>query len=204
MKLEIQGSSDKKQYFSLRFSLPISIVKPIQGIAYSIRKWKYKLFPDRCDCCGAKMYVKSYTLSHVFSNSANLSIQNIAHKPGTYSSYFVCRECIVRELEAGEWTPRFTALHGEDKNELNLRFWKKDVCEVTGKQLPSYRDVEIVPYISMLFCVQAWNYNRVSKEAVLECARYGNVDTNVWGVYKGKMARRNHKMLYVDDQGKLL
>jgi hypothetical protein len=202
MKFEVQGSSDKKQYFSIKFSLPLSITNPISNIAYSIRKWKYKMFPDHCDCCGAKMYVRSYMLSHVYSNGTSLSIENTASDRHSHGRYFVCRDCIIRELETKEWTPRFTRIHGAD-GVIN-RFWRSDTCAISGKYVHSYKDVEIDPFIDMLFCTRAWNSDYISKAAVVECAKQGNVNTSVWGIHKGKMAMRNHKMLYVDDQGNLL
>lgn len=197
-----------KKRITFSLSIPEWMYNAYARVAYSIRKWKYKLNPNRCSCCGKKMYVSSYEIEHIFENGQRLMVHNLAFDSKARKTLAVCPDCIANKLETEEWTPRFTQASKErdgKPSRYNYRFWRTKKCDVTGKDVPSYKDVEIYPYIDMTFCTLAWNWGHVSKEAVIECVRKGKIRTSHWGVYdRKKMAPMNHKRLFIDDNGDLM
>lgn len=209
MKFSVQGKSNKKQHFQITFGIPLWITKPFHAAAYQFQKFKFWLNPYHCNVCGKRQYVLRPQYEHIFDNGRRLMVENTAsdNKDGKYKSYCVCRECLVKELEAGVWKPRFSHMHEQREGKpsrYNYRFWSQKTCDITNKKVRSYKDVEIFPYVDMLFCTNAWNSSRVSKEAVVECVKHGQIRSSVWGIYKGKMMQMNLKRLYINDKGELL
>ena len=193
--------TDKKKYFTLRVGIPLWVYTPFEQLTYLVRKWKYKLNPDRCACCNRKMYVRYYQIEHVFANGRRLLVEN--HP----SNKVVCPDCIADQLESGKWEPRFSQMSRErgTSERFNYQFWSAKKCAITSKAVRSYKDVEIYPYVDMTFCTIAWNHDYISKEAVIECVRDGVVRTSTWGVVdRKKMAPMNHKRLFIDERGELL
>lgn len=190
-----------KTHHTVTIRVPRWLYQPYEDVRYFFRKWAYRAFPDRCSSCGARMHVRYFEIEHHFDNGQRLLVGNHA-KSGA-----VCRTCIVKHLETGEWQPRFTHFHEEHegkKARFNYRHWSTKKCDVTGKAVRAFKDVEVYPYIDMTFCTYAWNAGHVSKEAVIECVKNGNIKTSIWGIYKGKMVPMNHKRLFINDQGRLL
>lgn len=207
MKFLKQGRTDGKQHFEIKFGIPLWVIEPYERLVYLCRKWKYKFNPDRCSCCGKKMYVTNFEIAHVFSNGRGLTVHNHAFNRTTKKTIHVCRECLLTELETKEWTPRFSCLSEElgHARKYNYRFWSNKKCAITSKYTRSYKDVEITPYVDMTFCTNAWNYDYISKEAVIECVREGRITTSIWGVYKKKkMTPMNNKRLFINEKGELL
>lgn len=199
--------TDKKKYFTLRVGIPLWLFTPFERLTYLVRKWKYELNPDRCACCNKKMYVRFYEIEHVFENGRRLLVHNHAFSDKTNKSIVVCPDCIADRLESNEWTPRFThgALKLGSTSRYNYRYWSAKKCAITGKDVRSYKDVEIYPYVDMTFCTIAWNHDYISKEAVIECVRNGVIRTSTWGVVDRKMmAPMNHKRLFINGKGELL
>jgi hypothetical protein len=201
MKFSRQGRSDKKQYFQLSLGIPLWVTRPIDFIKYQWRKWQYIVRPDHCARCNTRMHVKWFEIEHTYENGRRLLVGNHVSINGNPEP--VCRSCLVHELETKTWKPRFSKLHG-DSSKYHYRFWSKEQCAITGAKVRSYKDVEIVPYVDMTFCTVAWNFEYISKEAVIECVKNGSIRTSFWGVYKGKMQPMNHKRLFIDEQGRLL
>lgn len=190
------------KHHQISIIIPDWLYKPFANLQYFFRKWTYWAFPDHCECCGARMYVRSYEIEHVFANGRRLLVGNhaVIKEGDKYKHLVVCRDCLAHKLENGSWKPRFTHLYGETKD----RFWSAKKCDVTGENVRSFKDVEIYPYVNMTFCTIAWNHGYVSKQAVIDCVKYGKIKTSMWGVYKKKMHPMNHKRLYVNEEGELL
>ena len=210
MRFSVQGKSNKKQHFQISFSLPLWLTTPFENAKYQWRKWSYFVNPDHCEVCGKRMFARIYEIEHTFENGRRLILGNHPSKgvEHGYKSICICRECIVAELKSGKtWKPRFS--HSDEQingkpNKHNYRFWSAKQCDITGKKVRSFKDVEIFPYIDMTLCTTAWNHSYISKEAIIECAEKGVTRTSLWGVYKGKMHMMNHKRLYINDKGELL
>lgn len=205
MRVVKQGQTDKKQHFHLSFNIPVWLYRPFEDAAYQLRKWAYWANPDRCGCCGKRMFVRWYEIEHIFDNGKRLVVGNQVVAGGT--AVPVCRDCIANELEKHEWAPRFSRFHKSKgrSSRHSYRFWSTKKCAITGKEVRSFKDVEAGPYIDMTFCTTSWNHDYVSKEAVLECVKKGRITTSLWGVYKRKrMAPTNHKKLFIDEEGNLL
>jgi hypothetical protein len=190
---------------SIKFEIPIpqKIADARDWVSYQWRKTLFKLRPYRCDCCGDKMYVRSPQYEYQPCGRPRLLVENLIH--GKVEA--VCRSCLVNQLETKEWTPRFTQMW-KDKGvsgRQEYRFWSSKDCAITGQSVRSYKDVEIFPYVNMMFCTTAWNHDYVSKQAVIDAVRYGQVRTSFWGVWnKQKMAPMNEKGLFIDKDGDLL
>ena len=197
--------SDKHKHIQLSLRVPLWLYEPWERTLYAFRKWKYWAFPDHCECCGKRMFVRGYEIEHYFENGQRLVIGN--HCYFDDKLHVVCRDCIADQLETGEWKPRFSHMHEQREGKPskdNYRFWSEKKCAITGKRVRSYKDLEIYPYIDMTFCTIAWNHDYISKEAVIECAKKGKIKTSICGIYKQKMAPMNHKRLFIDKNGDLL
>lgn len=209
MKFSTQGKSDKKQHYQISFGVPLWLYKPFAALQYQYRKWKYWANPDHCSCCGKRMFAKFYQIEHIFETGHRLLIENHSHfeKPNGKKVQTVCRDCLVKELEAGEWKPRFSYFHEQREgkpSKYNYRFWSQKQCAITGKKIRSFKDVEIYPYVDMTLCTNAWNHDYISKDAIIECAKKGTIKTSIWGIHKNKMVPMNHKRLFINDKGELL
>ena len=198
MKFSKQGKDDRAQYFQIRIKVPLWLFKPYDWVGYQFRKLAYRLKPDRCSCCGKKMYTRSMAYRHTFDNGRSLQVDNI-------SPNLVCRECIIEQLTTQDWQPRFTDMRRRHKYSVRegYRYWTNRQCAITGEDVRSYRDVEVVPYIDMIFCTTAWNYEYISQQAVIDCVQQGHCDAYRWGIYKKKMMPMNHKGLFLTEGGKL-
>lgn len=210
MKFSVQKKSNNKQQFQISFGIPPVITRLVENTTYQWRKFSFWLNPFHCDVCGKRQYVQRPQYEHVFENGRRLVVENTAsYKVGnSYKSRCVCRDCLVDQLEKGEWKPRFSHFHEEREGKpsrYNYRFWSEKRCAITDKKIRSYKDVEVYPYVDMLFCTMAWNHDYISKEAVIECVRYGKVRTSMWSVYRNKkMMQLNSKRLFIDDEGELV
>ena len=196
MKFSVQGRSEGKQHYQISFGVPLKLLKPFAWIGYKWRKFKFWLNPFRCECCGKRMYVRNPMFELMFPKG-RLLVENF--RP-------VCRECLVKELETKEWTPRWT--HGAKEHGHNprygYRFWSEKQCAVTGNKVRSYKCVEIWPHVDMTFCTIAWNHDYISKEAVIKCVREGDVKTSTFGIHNKQMAQMNSKRLFINEKGELL
>lgn len=189
--------------FTIRIPIPLAVDELIEKTKYAFKKVALKMRPYRCECCNKKMYLNHSQYEHTFDNHQRLMVENNKN---------VCRECLVDILSTKEWSPRFTQMALQRKRDgdssdarWNYRFWSTKKCAITGNEVRSYKDVEIHPYVDMMFCTIAWNHDYVSKEAVIECVKHGKVRTSRWGVWnKSRMAPMNNKGLFVDENGELL
>lgn len=188
---------------NIRIPIPQAVHELIERTKYAFKKAAFKMRPYRCGVCNAAMAVRVPQYEHVFANGSRLLIENNA-----WNQPPICRACLINELSTKDWAPRFTRMHSEKYGESpreNYRFWSTKKCDVTGKKVRAYRDVEIFPYVDMLFCTSAWNYNYISKEAAIEALERGKIKTSRWGVWKKtKMAPMNEKGLFIDENGELL
>lgn len=188
---------------NIRIPIPQAVHDMIERVKYAVRKAAFKMRPYRCGVCNAAMYVRNPQYEHMFENGPRLLIENHAWRQPP-----ICRACLINELETKEWSPRFTHMHTEkygNSDRHNYRFWSTKKCDVTGKKVRAYKDVEIFPYVDMLFCTSAWNHNYISKEAVVEALKHGKIKTSHWGVWnRTKMAPMNEKRLFIDENGELL
>lgn len=176
-------------------------------VKYTVRKIRFWINPFHCVDCGVRMYVHNPEYKHFPGqdrpgHSSELIVQNI-------SPDSVCRQCTIKHLEANEWVPRFTHLHQKKRGAIGkdregYRFWSKKKCDCCGQQVRSFKDVEMHPKISMLFCNMAWNYGYICKRCVIDTIKNGYIKTSMIGTYKGSFKFMNSKGLYVDQQGKLL
>lgn len=188
--------------FTINIPIPQSLADARDWVSYQWRKTLFKLRPYRCDCCNAKMSVRSP--QYEYSKGGNrLIVENTAWKKT------ICRVCLVSELETKEWTPRFTQMWKEKRQNTHARreyqFWSGKTCAITGNAVRSYKDVEIFPYVDMTFCTIAWNHDYISKQAVIDTVKYGAVKTSRWGVWnKQKMSPMNEKGLFINKNGELL
>jgi len=198
MKFTKQGRSDRKQHFQFSFGVPLWFTEVFDKASYRYRKWKYLANPDRCKCCNKKMYVSSYEIEHIFENGRRLLI-------GNHTS-LVCRDCLVNQLETFAWTPRFTHMFEEKGiGKGNHQYWVKNQCDITGNKVKSFKDVEIHPFVDMTFCTNAWNYDYISENAVIECAKLGKIKTSWYGVWKkSSFEPMNHKRLFINEKGELM
>lgn len=163
-------------------------------VDYNFRKTKLLLFPFKCDCCGAKMYVRQPMYEHTI-NGKRLIVDNMGEIP-------ICRSCLAFQLETGDWTPRFTSIYGLD-SKYNYENWEKPVCDITGERVPSYKDVEITPHVNMLFSFNGvWNAGWVSKSAIIETVRNGSVTTSSFRLVEGKMLPV-YRGVFITKDGKL-
>ena len=194
--------------FTISIPIPTAVAEFIDQCKYAYKKAKFKLRPYRCAVCNAAMMVKAPEYEHHFAESdghdgARLMVHNFSWAAVNQ----ICRNCLVNELQTKEWTPRFTQMH-RDKGQTtrhNYGFWSTKKCDVTGRSVRSYKDVEIYPYVDMTFCTIAWNHSYISKEAVIDCVKYGKIKTSRWGVWnKQRMAPMNDKGLFIDENGELL
>lgn len=209
MKFSVLNRSKGKQHFELQFGIPLKLISPFTAIAYQWKKFKFWVKPFHCELCGKRQYVRQPDYEHVFENGRRLLVGSHASekKDGKYHAYCICRDCMVNQLETGEWKPRFSHFHEQREgkpSKYNYRFWRTKKCDVTQEKVHAYKDVEIFPYIDMTFCTIAWNHSHVSKDAVIETVRKGKIRTSVWGIYKKKMAMTNNKGLYINEEGELL
>lgn len=187
---------------NLVIPIPQAVADFIERTKYAFRKAAFKLRPYRCGVCNTKMYIRNPQYEYTFANHQRLLIEN--HRWGQPP---VCRSCLIKELETKEWTPRFTHMHAEKygSSRHNYRFWSTKKCDITGKAVRAYKDLEIYPHVDMLFCTIAWNHSYISKEAVLECLMHGKIKTSRWGVWnKQRMAPMNDKGLFINENGELL
>lgn len=203
MKLSSQGKKNNKQHYQVSFSVPSWLLTPFTIVKYQYKKLKFWLNPFHCDVCGKRQYVQSPQYEITFSPGNRLTVHNhrMIKEQDEYKSVCICRECMVKELETKEWTPRFTSIHNST---FGYEFWNSDKCAVTGTKVTSYKDVEIMPYIDMTFCTIAWNHDYVSKQAVIDCVKKGKVTTAVFAMVGNKMVAVNGEGIPIDDQGNLL
>ena len=196
--------SQRKPKITIEIPIPQKLADAREWISYQYRKIKLQINPFRCDCCGKKMYTRNAQYEYEPEGRYRLLVENLKFK------HTVCRACIVNELETKQWTPRFNHSTIERygvgaQSRHNYRFWSTKKCDVTGSSVRSFKDVEILPHIDMTFCTIAWNYGRVSKQAVIDCVKYGDVKTSRWGVWKKqKMMPMNERGLFIDQEGNLL
>jgi hypothetical protein len=188
--------------FTINIPIPQSLADARDWASYQWRKTLFKLRPYRCDCCGVKVFVKSPQYEYQQEGRMRLLVENSVWNKN------ICRACLVNELETKEWTPRFTQMWLEKETYTRRRkyqFWSGKKCAVTGSNVRSYKDVEIYPHVDMTFCTIAWNHDYVSKQAVIDAVKYGDVKTSRWGVWnKQKMAPMNEKGLFINKNGELL
>lgn len=198
MKFSKQGKDDRTQYLQVRIKVPLWVFKPFEWVGYQFRKLAYQLKPDRCSCCNKKMYTRNMAYTHTFDNGRRLEVSNTCQM-------LLCRECIIEQLTTKDWQPRFTDMSRRHKYSVRncYRYWTSRECAITNESVRSYKDVEIVPYIDMIFCTNAWNHDYISQQAVIESVQQGTSSAYRWGIYKKKMMPMNHKGLFLDDQGKL-
>lgn len=187
--------------FTINIPIPQKLADAREWVSYQWRKTLFELRPYRCDCCNAKIYVKSPQYEYQPEGRMRLLVENSVWNKN------ICRTCLVNELETGEWTPRFTQMW---KNKgmyvrRGYQFWSGKKCAVTGSAVRSYKDVEIYPHVDMTFCTISWNHDYVSKQAVIDTVKYGDIKTSRWGVWnKEKMAPMNEKGLFINKNGELL
>lgn len=193
---------------TINIPLPRAVDEFIEQCKYAYKKAKFKLRPYRCACCNAKMDVKSPEYEYIFPDAKGpIGSRLIVHNFGWRDSAAICRACLINELQTKEWTPRFTHLHQsrDSSARYNYRFWSTKKCDITGRNVRSYKDVEIHPYVDMTFCTIAWNHSYISKEAVIECVKRGKIKTSRWGVWnKQTMAPMNEAGLFINENGELL
>lgn len=194
--------------FTINIPLPTAVAEFFERCKYAVRKTKFKLHPYRCAVCNAAMAVKAPEYEyHVPDAKGGDGCRVMVHNFSWESVNLICRTCLVNELQTKEWTPRFTQMR-KDKGQSSrpeYRFWSTKKCDVTGRSVRSYKDVEIYPYVDMTFCTIAWNHSYISKEVVIDCVKYGKIKTSHWGVWnKQRMAPMNDKGLFIDENGELL
>lgn len=209
MKFSVTGKSGGKQHCQISFGIPLKLIRPLEAAAYQWKKFVFWLNPFHCDLCGARQYVRQPEYELVFENGRRLRVSNHGNTrvDGEYNPYCICRLCLADQLEKGLWKPRFSHDHELREgapSKYNYRYWRTKVCDVTGEKVHAYKDVEIFPYVDMIFCTIAWNYGHVSKDAVIRCVLEGEVCTTVWGIHKKKMSMTNSKGLFIDSNGDLL
>lgn len=191
MKFTKQGKSDTHHYFNVGIKVPRVIVAPVDVVVYAIRKWAYKLRPDKCSCCGERTLDISAAFSHTFANGKSLIVEN-SQQVGAYDpDWGICRTCIIASLTQLTWQARIVR---DDP--------VQEKCAITGATTEVYKDVKINPTINMTFCTTSWNHDYISKAAVIECVREGQHHYRNWGVHNGKMMQMNSRGLFIDD-GKL-
>lgn len=194
--------------FTINIPIPAAVSEFIDRCKYAYKKTKFKLNPYRCAVCNVALAVKAPEYEHHFTDVAgNVGSRLMVHNHGWVKSKAICRTCLVQELETKDWTPRFTQMwkdKGQSTRE-DYRFWSTKRCDLTGRKVRAYKDVEIYPLVDMTFCTIAWNHSYISKEAVIECVKYGKIKTGHWGVWnKQRMAPMNEKGLFIDEKGELL
>ncbi len=197
-----------RPHITINIPIPKAIDELIARCQYAYKKAKFKLRPYRCALCNTSLAVRSPEYEYIVPNAegtvgSRLTVHNFSWR----DSPALCRSCLAHELETKEWTPRFThSTKAKDPStRYNYRFWSTKKCDVTGRKVRSYKDVEIYPYVDMTFCTIAWNHSYISKEAVIDCVKYGAIRTGHWGVWnKQKMAPMNEAGLFINEDGELL
>lgn len=184
-------------------TITIKIPQWVLALSYEWKKLKFRLNPHRCVLCGARQYVAQPHYEYTFPNGRRLTVQNVATHGSAegFKAQCVCRDCLVKQLESQEWKPRF---HHMTPGRYVYKYWTAKKCYITDAQVRSYKDVEIYPHVSMLFCAGAWNFNYVSKQVVIDCVRYGKISTSIFGVHKGRMVCQTTHGLFINNKGELL
>lgn len=172
----------KKINFSI--SVPVVPLQKWHDFTYTWRKFVFQLAPFRCTGCGAKMNYK-HVCYH--KTDGKLVVENAHYGP-------ICHNCIVEQLQTLPWRPRFNSM---------LRTWKADHCDCCHKDKESFSDVAVSDKVGLMFCVQAWNYNHVCADCVIDTLRDGNRSTSRYGLYKGKFMSYNEKGLFITPKGGL-
>lgn len=186
----MRHSQGKKVQLTL--TIPKWIAKPAAEVVYQWNKLRFWANPYRCKCCDKRLYVSTPQYTHTFENGQTLTVENVAIVNGEPA--IICRACLLRELEMSEWKPRLSS----------SRDWIGGTCAVLRKRGRSYKDVQIWPWVSMVFCTNAWNADHVSKEAVIKTVEHGKIKTSVYAICKGRLRCLNGKHLFVDDKGDLV
>lgn len=143
------------------------------------------------------MFAKNPQFEYVFHNHKRLVVQNDG-----LDGRVLCRRCLHDVLETGNWIPRFAnRFKSEECQQWMYEHWRSNKCEITGKNVTSYKDVAIPPFVDAMFCTTSWNGSYISKKAVLRCVKDGKIKTHT---RNNKGQSLNHKGFALDDEGKLL
>ena len=156
---------------TITFNIPVPEL-PLaawESLVYRFKKIKFQLRPFRCDLCGTATNIRS----PVYVNRSNgLMVERLGRGKST-----VCRNCLVDALETQQWEPRFTFTLGRPskQEQYKLLVWVGPKCHSCEQQVTSYEDVEVNKDISVVFCLEAWNYNYICKTCVIDTIKSGRV-----------------------------
>lgn len=157
----------KYKTITIKIPVPVPAFTAWKSIAYRFKKIKFQLFPFRCSVCRTAVNVR-----HPMYSTGSLLIENSKRET-------ICRACLAEALKTNEWEPRFTHTLGIPKDKGTYkRYWSAASCDACGAKRESYKDVEVSTSISVLFCLQAWNYNYICKPCVIGAIETGRVTTS--------------------------
>lgn len=172
----------KKINFSI--SVPVVPLQKWHDFKYTCRKFVFRLAPFHCAECGARMNYKHISYH---KTDGKLVVENSHYGP-------ICHNCIIEQLQNLPWKPRFNSISAT---------WKNHHCDSCHKDKESFSDVQVSKTVSLMFCVQAWNYNHVCADCVIDTIRDGNRSTSRYGLYKGRYMSYNEKRLFITPKGDL-
>jgi hypothetical protein len=185
MKLLVQGTDDRNQYFQLRFAIPLAIVRRVDSIVYLLRKALYLVNPDHCVACGRRMFVREYQFKHTFDDGRSITVQFDLLDRTVADT--ICRHCIADRVEHCDVDRHVTTYHQ---------------VFVQGRPTIVYQvsiDGELV------LNVISDGRDHVCKQDMLECVNKGRITTMNYGVWnRSKTAALNEKRLFINDQGELM